>query len=55
MPWIEQAHKRLGKGLGYREISDKFGAGASTAFEKVKRVGIDRNLFRLVPVPGQGA
>ena len=27
--------KRLGKGLDYREIGDKFGVGASTANEKV--------------------
>ena len=27
--------KRLGKGLGDREIGDKFGVGASTACEKV--------------------
>ena len=27
--------KRLGKGLDYREIGDKFGIGASTANEKV--------------------
>lgn len=27
--------KRLGKGLDYREIGDKFGVGASTACEKV--------------------
>ena len=45
----------LGKGLDYREVGGKFGVGASTACEKVNTTGTDENLFRLVPVPGDGA
>ena len=48
-------HKQLGKDLDYREISGKFGLGASISREKVNTLGTDKNLFRLVPVPGQGA
>ena len=39
----------------YREIGDKFKAGASTPCEKVNTTSIDENLFRLLPVPGPSA
>ena len=55
MPWAKNVHKQLGKGIHYREIRDKFGVSASAACEKVNTVGIDENLFRLVPVPGHSA
>ena len=49
-------HKlRQGRGIDYREISKKFGVGASKAYEKVNISDTDENLFRLVPVPGHGA
>ena len=51
----ERVHKQLGKGLDYGEIGDKFGAGASTAGEKVNSPDNYENLFRLVPIPGHGA
>ena len=43
------------KGLGYGEIGDRFGVGASTAFENVNIAGSDDNLCRLVPVAEHGA
>ena len=54
MPWTEHIHKRFGNGLECREISHKFGIGASTAcdHEKANTAGTDENLFRLVPVHG---
>ena len=53
VPGTKNVHKQLGKGNDYREISDKFGVGASTVYEKVNTTGTDENLFRLVP--GHGA
>ena len=50
--WTEPVHKRLGKGLDYREIVDKFGVVASTTCEKLNTAATEKNLFRLVPVPG---
>ena len=55
MPGTENVHKQLGKGSNYGEISGKFGAVASTAYEKVNKKGNDENLFRLLPVLGHGA
>ena len=51
----KNVHTQLGKGIDYREISDKFRVNASTACEKVNTADTDGNLFRLVPVPGHGA
>ena len=51
----KNVHEQLGKGVNYREIGDKFGVSASTACKKVNAAGTDENLFRLVPVLGQGA
>ena len=51
----KNVHKQLGKGVYYREIGDKFGVGASTACKNVNTAGTDKNLFRLVPVPGHRA
>ena len=47
--------KKLGKGIKYREIGDKFGVGASAACKKVNTAGTDESLFRLVPLPLHGA
>ena len=54
-PGNKNVHKQLGKGNNYREISGRFGVVTSTAYEKVNTTGTDENLFRLVPVPGDGA
>ena len=54
MPWTDHVHKPR-EGLNYREIGDKFGVSASTAYEKVNTSGTDKNLIRLVPMAGHGA
>ena len=55
VPLTKNIHSQVGKRNNYREISGKFGAVASTAYEKVNTTGNDENLFRLVPMPGHGA
>ena len=47
--------KMLGKGNNYRQISNKFGVVASSAYEKLNTTGTDENLFRLDLVPGHAA
>ena len=55
VPWTKHVHKQLAKGIGYGEIGDKFGVGASIACEKVNTAGTGENLFRLGTVSGHRA
>ena len=51
MPSTKNVYKQLGKRIYYREISEKFGVGSSTACT----AATDEKLFRLVPMLRHGA
>ena len=55
MPGTINVHIQLRKGNNYREIRGKFGVVASSAYERANTMGTDENLFRLLPVPRNGA